>query len=123
MGDHHPAQPGLFRLFQVLTVMGDYLPTQPGLFRMFQVLTVMGDYLPTQPGLFRMFQVLTVMGDHLPTQPGLFRMFHVPVVPSVAPKNSAINGILNLVLNSSHISGRNPFPMAHLTLWTLSRSL
>lgn len=65
---------------------------------------------------------LTVKGDHLPMHPGLLRIFQVPVVPSVAPKNSAINGMLNRPLNSSHMSGRKPFPMATLTLCTLSRS-
>ena len=44
-------------------------------------------------------------------------------VPSVAPKNSTIHGILNRFLNSIQMSGLRPFPMATLALCTPSNGL
>lgn len=65
----------------------------------------------------------TMKGDHLPMAPILCVTLINVEVPSVAPKNSAIHGILNLKRNSSQISGLNPFPMATRMLWTPSDEL
>ena len=67
--------------------------------------------------------LLTMRGDILPIAPTFPVTFRNMPVPSVAPKNSTIFGILNLFLNSSQISILRPFPKATRTLWTPSRSL
>lgn len=65
----------------------------------------------------------TIKGDIRPIAPTVFVTLVKTPVPSVAPKNSTMRGILNLFLNSSQISTLSPFPNATRTLWTPSRSL
>ena len=62
---------------------------------------------------FQTNQTLTLKnGVYLPTAPTLPSVFKVNPLASVAPKNSAIVPMLNRLWNSSHMSGRRPFPKA-----------
>jgi hypothetical protein len=58
----------------------------------------------------------TISGEYLPHDPTRLLRFINAIVPSVAPKNSQIFGILYLSLKFSHMSALNPFPTATLTL-------